>query len=384
MKHLLVTNDFPPKVGGIQTYLWELWRRLPPDDVTVLTTGYPNAAAWDRNQPYRIERVGRRVLVPSPELARRIDRLADEVQAELIVLDPVVPLGAVSRWLDRPYAVVVHGAEMTIPGRLPGYRALAAGVLSGARLVIAAGGYPKAEAERAARCSLPVVVIPPGVDTKRFHPLAPDERVSARAQFGLDPHGRVILGVSRLVPRKGFDVVIDALSQLAPGRPDLVLAIAGSGRDRARLERRARLRGVPARFLGQVPDDDLPRLYGCADIFAMVCRNRWFGLEQEGFGIVFLEAAACGIPQVAGRSGGSHEAVDDGETGFVIANPRSVPQVAAALGRLLADPGLRARLGERSRTRAAEHFDNDILAARLRVALAQAGSGGHAGVRLAP
>jgi phosphatidylinositol alpha-1,6-mannosyltransferase len=372
VKHLLVTNDFPPKIGGIQTYLWELWRRLPPEEFTVLTTAYPGSSEWDRTQPYRIERIGRRVLLPSPGLARRIERLADDVGASLIVLDPVVPLGAVSRWLERPYAVVVHGAEMTIPGRIPIYRTVAARVLTGARLVIAAGGYPLAEARRAARRDLPAVVVPPGVDTQRFRPLSPDERAATRQRFGIDPADRIVLGVSRLVPRKGFDVVIDALAELVPGRPDLVLVLAGAGRDRDRLERRARRRAVPVRFLGRVPDGELPSLYGCADIFAMVCRNRWFGLEQEGFGIVFLEAAACGVPQVAGRSGGSHEAVEDGVTGIVVDNPKSVAQVAEALGRLLAAPELRARLGCRARERAVETFDEDRLAATLAAGLAQA------------
>ena len=119
----------------------------------------------------------------------------------------------------------------------------------------------------------------------------------------------MVVSVSRLVPRKGMDVLIDAAAALVPSFPDLTVVIGGAGRDRARLEARVRASGAPVRMVGAVPDDELARLYGVADVFVMACRDRWFGLEQEGFGIVFLEAAACGVPQVAGRSGGADEAV---------------------------------------------------------------------------
>jgi phosphatidylinositol alpha-1,6-mannosyltransferase len=153
--------------------------------------------------------------------------------------------------------------------------------------------------------------------------------------------------------------------------------IGGAGRDTDRLRRVATEVGAPARFLGRVPEDDLPALYGCADVFAMVCRNRWGGLEQEGFGIVFLEAAAAGIPQIAGRSGGSHEAVVDGQTGLVVADER---ETAAALARLLTDPALRAAMGTASRERVASQLTYDVLAATLAAAIdgADLGPGAHA------
>ena len=123
------------------------------------------------------------------------------------------------------------------------------------------------------------------------------------------------------------------------------------------------------RFLGKVPDDDLPKLYGCADVFAMLCRDRWAGLEQEGFGIVFVEAAAAGVPVVAGASGGAAEAVADGVTGAVVDRPKDVYAVTRALDRLLADPDLRQRQGAAGRTRAVEQFDYAILANDLAAAL---------------
>lgn len=364
MRHLLVTNDFPPKVGGIQSYLWELWRRLPPEDTTVLTTPYAGDAVFDAAQAFRVVRTREPVLVPTPGLARRVDRLAREVGAELVLLDPALPLGRIGARLAHPWGVILHGAEVTVPGRLPGARALLRSVLRGARVVVAAGGYPAAEAERAAGCALPTVVVPPGVDTERFIPLDVPARRAARRRFGLDPDAPLVVSVSRLVPRKGMDVAVRAVAALAPSLPSLVLAIGGDGRDRRRLERLVRATSAPVRFLGRLPDADLPALYGAADVFVMLCRDRWMGLEQEGFGIVFLEAAACAVPQVAGRSGGSHEAVEDGVTGVVV-DPRSVPEVAVALGGLLTDPARRARLGAAARARVEREFTYDRLAQRL-------------------
>ena len=375
MTHLLVTNDFPPKVGGIQSYLWELWRRLPPDEVVVLTTPHPGSREWDAAQPFRVVRSDQRVLLPTPGLARTVDRLAAEVDAGLVLLDPALPVGAIGPRLERPYGLVLHGAEVTAYGRVPLTRPSLARTLRGARIVVAAGGYPAAEAERAAGRSLPIVHVPPGVDVERFAPLDEGARRSARRRFGLPADATVALGVSRLVPRKGFDVVIEAVARLAPRHPGLLLAIAGGrGRDRGRLERIAARAGAPVRFLGAVDDADMADLYGCADLFAMVCRNRWGGLEQEGFGIVFLEAAAAGVPQVAGRSGGSHEAVAHGVTGLVVDDPRDVGEVAGAIERLVADPALRASMGAAARERAVAEFTYDLLAERLQAALSREGA----------
>jgi phosphatidylinositol alpha-1,6-mannosyltransferase len=373
MPSLLVTNDFPPKVGGIQSYLWELWRRLPPGEVTVLTTAHPGAGAFDATQPFRIERAGR-VLLPTPRLSRRIDALAAEVQADVVFLDPALPLGAVGpRLRSAPYVVVLHGAEVTVPGRLPGGHRMLARVLGRAAGVVAAGTYPAREAARVAGRVLPGLVVPPGVDVVRFRPPAgAGERVATRRRLGLPADAPLVLGVSRLVPRKGFDVLIDATARLnhraapGPGGAGVHLALAGAGRDRDRLRRRAAGAGLGGRFhlLGRVADADLPALYCSADVFAMICRERWAGLEAEGFGIVFLEAAACATPSVAGRSGGAGDAVVDGVTGFVVA-PRDAGAVAAALDALLSDPDLRKRLGTTARARAEAEFSYDALAARL-------------------
>lgn len=365
MTHLLVTNDFPPKVGGIQSYLWELWRRLPPERVVVATTPHAGDREFDSRQPFRVVRLPDPVLLPHPGLARRVRALAAEVDAGLVILDPALPLGLLGPGLGRRYGVILHGAEVTVPGRLPVSRTLMRRVLRGASHVVAGGGYPAAEALRVAGTELPITLVPPGVDGKRFVPVDPDERRRARLAAGLPPEGRLVLGLSRLVPRKGFDVLIAAAALLAPGRPDLVVAVAGTGRDRRRLQRLAVAADAPVRFLGAVPDDRLPALMAAPDVFAVPCRTRWGGLEQEGFGMVFLEAAACGVPQVAGRSGGASEAVADGETGAVVGAPEDPAAVAAALSPLLDDVALRRRQGRAARARVERDFDWDRLAATL-------------------
>jgi len=372
--HLLVTNDFPPKVGGIQVYLWELWRRLAPDSYAVLTSSsHPDAAAFDAEQAasgIRITRVPHRTLLPTPDTVHRVRRAAAEVDAALVVVDPALPLGLAAPAFGLPYAVILHGAEVTVPGRLPVTRQALAHVLRRSRLAVSAGGYPAAEALRAAGAAMPPVVeVPPGVDTSRFVPLDAPARAAARARFGLDADALVVLSVSRLVPRKGMDVLIDAAAALAPSFSSLAVVIGGEGRDRARLDARARSTGAPVRLLGRVADEDLPALYGAADVFVMACRNRWMGLEQEGFGIVFLEAAAAGVPQVAGRSGGADEAVVHGETGLVVDRPADAGELAAALRALLGDEDRRRRMGAASRARAEQSFGYDLLARRLAAAL---------------
>jgi phosphatidylinositol alpha-1,6-mannosyltransferase len=368
-RHLLVTNDFPPKIGGIQSYLWELWRRLPPDSFVVYCTPHRGATEFDREQPFRVIRSPEPVLLPYPWLARRVDRLADEVGASLVLLDPAVPLGAIGPRLRHPYGVVLHGAEVTVPARLPGLRRVLRRVLRGSRLVVAAGSYPAVEATRLAGRSLPVVVVPPGVDVERFRPLSPAEIARARADLELPADRPLVLAVSRLVPRKGFDTVLRAAARARAAVPDLVVAIAGAGRDRARLERMATELGVPTVFLGRVPDAVLPALFGCADVFAMLCRVRWGGLEQEGFGIVFVEAGAAGVAQLAGASGGAAEAVEDGVTGFVIDPATDAQQVSTALVSLLTDAALRERMGSEARARAVREFRYDVLTDRLATAL---------------
>jgi phosphatidylinositol alpha-1,6-mannosyltransferase len=374
VRHLLVTNDYPPKVGGIQSYLWEIYRRLPGGEVVVLTRRHPGWEGFDAAQGHTIVRSRRPFLLPEPGLAREIRQVVRSEVIDLVMYDPAFPVGALGPRMGLPYGVILHGAEVTVPGRLPLTRTIVGEVLRRAELVVTNGAYSTGEAELAARRELPVAVVPPGVDTGRFVPMGPSQRRVVRSWFGLDADDEVVLTLSRLVPRKGMDRLIEAAARLSRRRPRLVVLVAGSGRDRSRLERLAGDLRAPVRFLDRVPDADKPGLYASADLFAMMCRVRWGGLEQEGFGIVFVEAAACGVPQVAGRSGGAAEAVDHESTGLVVEDPADPEQIAVALERLLDDPTEREAMGRRARRRAIAEFSYDSLAERFGEEIQAAGA----------
>jgi phosphatidylinositol alpha-1,6-mannosyltransferase len=368
-RHLLVTNDFPPKVGGIQVYLHELWRRLEPGRGVVLTAAsHLDAGAFDQHAEVIIERVDSRTLfLPTPRSLAAIEAAIARHQPDLVLLDPAWPLGLLGPRLSRPYGVVLHGAEVTIPARLPFVASSLRYVLRHASVAICAGSYPEAEARRnAAEHMPPVIQVPPGVDTSKFRPLDPSRRDAVRSALGLPVDGLLVSSYSRLVPRKGMDTLLRASVQLRETFPDLHLAIGGAGRDRTRLERLASKLDAPVTFLGRVPDGLLSDWLGASDLMVMDCRSRWLGLEQEGFGIVFVEAAASGVAQIAGRSGGSDEAVLNGLTGEVVANSRSARALAGSMKSLLINPELRHEYAANARTLAVTRFDWDILAATLR------------------
>ncbi len=345
-RHLLVTNDFPPKVGGIQNYLFELWSRLDPESFVVYTTPYKGDVGFDKGSKFTTVRSKHRWLAPYPWLVKEIRSLAEENEIGHVLFDPAWPLGMIAPSVGLPYGLLVHGAEAIIPSRLKlGFDRVA----RSAELVIGSSAYalesisPKFAGERVRH------VVTPGVDLNRFSN-APTSRSQYRSKLGVSEAQVLVVGVSRLVKRKGFDKLIEAVSQVDGS---VKLVIAGSGRDRSRLEKLASKFQVPVNFLGRISDDELVSLYHAADISAMLCHNRWFGLEQEGFGIVFSEAAATGTPQLAGMSGGSHEAVEDGMTGLIVSDPTNVDQVAAALNKLVQSPELRTRFGKASLDRAA-------------------------------
>ena len=367
-RHLLVTNDYPPKTGGIQVYLHELWQRLEPGRGVVLTaSSHADAAHFDASTEVIVERIPAATLfLPTPRAFAAIEAAIERHQPDLVLLDPAWPLGLLGPWLSRPYGVVLHGAEVTIPGRIPLVASSLRYVIARAEVAICAGSYPEAEARRNAADRMPPVIqIPPGVDTERFVPQSPSQRTALRSSLGIDDDDFLVSSYSRLVPRKGMDTLIRAAHRLGGRYPKLRVVIGGAGRDRARLEKLATHLGAPVTFLGRIPDDLLVPLLGSSDLMVMDCRSRWLGLEQEGFGIVFVEAGACGVAQIAGRSGGSHEAVLDGESGTVVANSRSVRALEVAMAELIDDDERRNVYAQRAREVAVDRFAWDRLAQRL-------------------
>lgn len=356
-------------MGGIQNYLWELWRRLPPEDVVVYTTPHPQAAAFDAQQQFKVLRSREPWLLPQPLLVRRVNQLVEQFGARLVIIDPAIPAGLIGPHLNVGYGVILHGAEVAVPARLFGLRTGLNRVLANSVGVISGGEFASQQAEISLGGRLRCTVITPGVDTESFVPLEPRAKQATRTRLGLPSEGPLLVSVSRLVPRKGMDTLIKASIEIRKQHPNLCVAIAGAGRDRFRLSSLVSRLDAPVQLMGRLPTTDLKLLYGCGDLFVMLCRSRWGGLEQEGFGIVFLEAAASGVPQVAGRSGGAHEAVRQGETGLIADDPTDVARTAKLISQLLEDKTRLAAMAQASRNRVEKVLSYDALAKKLAKAL---------------
>ena len=254
-RHLLITNDYLPKTGGIQVYLHELWRRLPSGEAAILTANSdPGAKEFDAKSEVVIERIPEGTLfLPTRKIRKYIEEAIARHDPELVILDPAWPLGLLGPKLSRPYGVILHGAEVTIPGRLPFTGASLRYILRNAELAICAGTYPEAEARRNAAEFMPAVVqVPPGVDLERFVPLTKAQREKTRAELDIPEGALVVASYSRLVPRKGMDVLIEASVQLKNEFPNLLVMIGGKGRDAKRLNNLATKLNAPVRFLGRV------------------------------------------------------------------------------------------------------------------------------------
>lgn len=364
---LLVSNDFPPKVGGIQNYLYELWSRLPYSDTKVITTKYDRAYQFDQAQDFDIERYAK-ILWPTPQLIRHVKATLREMKSDVVFIDPLLPTGLIAPHLhDVTKVLIIHGAEVTVPGRLYPSRQLVQRVARHCDVIVSAGNYAARELVRATSEPISLVRIPPGVDTQLFAPPSADQRERAREmlckELGIAHDSRIVMSASRIVPRKGFDVAISALAGLDS---DVHLVIVGTGRDVKRLISLAEKKNVTSRvhFLGRISQEKLLSTYHASDTFTMLCRDRWGSLEAEGFGIVFLEAASCGLPVVAGRSGGSDEALVDSVTGYVV-DPQSVSDVRTKLVSILDDADTMKKMGRAGRDFVTKHHSYDHLAALL-------------------
>jgi phosphatidyl-myo-inositol dimannoside synthase len=368
---LIVTNDFPPRVGGVQQYVWNLARHLPSECVAVLAPNWEGWREHDAAQPFPIHRWPARFLWPTSDLGRRALSLAREHQVDAVLFGHGLPTPLIGPGISArgyPYVVLTHGAELWL-ARSPVLAAAMRRAMSKARAVTAVSEYLAKAVRGIMPEGIEPTVLHPGVDASRFGPAVDGAGVRERHSL----QGRaVVLCVSRLVPRKGQDVLIRGMGLLRRSVPDATLLIVGDGPYRGALETLAA--DAPfgsVIFAGQVPDHELPAHYAACDVFAMPCRTRWGGLEVEGFGIVFLEAAAAGKAVVAGRSGGAAEAVADEETGLLVEGGEH-KAVALTLGRLLTDPGLRGNLGSAGRGRMERSFTWDRQAERLAELLRQA------------
>ncbi|MFD7245532.1 glycosyltransferase family 4 protein [Streptomyces massasporeus] len=375
-KTLIVTNDFPPRPGGIQAFLHNMALRLDPQQLVVYAStwkrtreGVEATRAFDAEQPFTVVRDRTTMLLPTPGATRRAVGLLREHGCASVWFGAAAPLGLMAPALRGAGAerlvATTHGHEAGW-AQLPAARQLLRRIGDATDTITYLGEYTRA---RIAPALTPgaagrMAQLPPGVDEKTFHPGSGGDEV--RARLGLTDRP-VVVCVSRLVRRKGQDTLIRALPRILAAEPDTVLLIVGGGPYEKDLRRLAHETGVASavRFTGAVPWSELPAHYGAGDVFAMPCRTRRGGLDVEGLGIVYLEASATGLPVVAGDSGGAPDAILDGETGWVVKGG-SPEEAADRITVLLGDAELRRRMGERGREWVEEKWRWDLLAERLK------------------
>ena len=347
---LVVTNDFPPRQGGIQTFVAALLARRPPDSLVVLASDAPGSGAHDAALPYPVVRRATSVLLPTPGVGRQAADLARRYGCDSAFFGAAAPLGLLAPALRsagvRHLVGATHGHE-TGWVALPGARQVMQRIADGLDVLTYISEYTHARLAPALGSRTRLAQLSPGVDVDLFTPSADGAAVRRRYGLGDAP---VVVCVSRLVARKGQDVLVAGWPRVLERHPDARLLLVGGGPGEASLRRAIAARGLERSVVltGPVAPPDLPAHYAAGDVFAMPCRTRRGGLDVEGLGMVFLEAAACGRPVVAGTSGGAPEAVQDGVTGHVV-EPRSAETVARTIGDLLDDPARARAMGAAGR-----------------------------------
>ena len=370
---LIVTNDFPPRQGGIQSFVHELARRQPAGSVVVYASTYDGAAQFDAAQPFPVVRHPTGMLLPTPHAAARASAVLREHGCDRVWFGASAPLGLLAPALRRAGAARVvastHGHEIGW-AMLPGGRQALRRIGATCDVITYLGEYTRSRIAAAFGPRATLRRLHPGVDLETFHPGVDGSPV--RERYGLT--GRpVIVCVSRLVPRKGQDTLIAALPAIRRAVPDAALLVVGRGPYREDLEALAAEHGVAEHvvFTGGVPYPELPQHYAAGDVFAMPCRTRRAGMDVEGLGIVYLEASAIGLPVLAGDSGGAPDAVRQEETGYVV-DGTDTAAVARRLVTLLEDAALRRRLGDAGRSWVEQEWRWDVVAQRLTAMLAGA------------
>ncbi|MGZ8651674.1 MAG: glycosyltransferase family 4 protein [Actinomycetota bacterium] len=362
---LLVTNDYPPRIGGIQRTLEALWRELPPDRVAVLAPSWDGAGSFDATAPYTIVREPSEFIWPTPGFAARLDEVVASLDVEVVLFGDAFPLALLGPRLARrgtPYLVAAHGFDYwlsVVPGAHASMRYMTS---AASRVPVMCSTFIARTVRTAVPPAVPVSILHSGADLQAFRPDLPT--ADLRERLGVVDRPLVVC-VSRLVARKGQDVLIRGIPRIRRRVPDATLVIVGGGPYEERL--RVLAADAPTGsvvFAGEVSEEDLPRYYAMGDVFAMPCRSRLGGMEVEGWGNVFIEASACARPIVVGDSGGARETVVDGETGLIV-DGRDVDQVADAIAGLLADPERARRMGMSGRERVERAHAWPAIAARL-------------------
>jgi len=369
---LVVTNDFPPRQGGIQTYVYELVRRQQPDSVVVFAPAWEGAATFDAAQDFPIVRHQSSLILPTPGIRRRVSAVAGEYRCDRAWFGAAAPLALLAPALRRSgverLVASTHGHE-TGWVKLPGARQVLRHLAARVDAITYITEFTRSVLEPVLGELTTLSRLPPGVDIDAFHPAA--DGTAVRKRLGLHPTTPVVACVYRLVRRKGQDVLIRAWPQVRSRFPDASLLLVGGGPDLERLKAMVgRVGAEGVHLLGGVDQSRLPDYYAACDVFAMPCRTRRGGLDVEGLGMVYLEAAACARPVIAGTSGGAPEAVRHNETGLIVKDPTSPGSVARCVIELLGDRNRARTMGIAGRAWVEKDWSWDILAQRWRDVIA--------------
>jgi phosphatidylinositol alpha-1,6-mannosyltransferase len=377
-KILCITNDFGPRAGGIETFVIGLIERLPKNSVLVYTSSQegskPFDDAWLKNYGVRVIRDKSKVLLPSFRVGRAVRQVLREENISTVFFGAAAPLGLLSQGLRRAGATrivaLTHGHEVWWAKLWPFSWAIRR-IGAGTDHLTYLGDFTKTQISRALsnRAQSSMVKIAPGIDTNHFAPQP--TATSLRAELGL-AEKKVIVSVGRLVHRKGQDTLVEAMPQILAQVPNAHLLFVGEGPYKDYLVKRAAQLGVTQAitFIGRIQYVELPRYICVGDIFAMPSRSRLAGLEVEGLGIVYLEASACGLAVIGGKSGGAPDAVLERETGFAV-DGTSTHDVASAATNLLNNPELSKKMGSRGRQWIIDEWRWELWAARFTALLTQ-------------
>ncbi|HEX7658494.1 MAG TPA: glycosyltransferase family 4 protein [Pseudonocardiaceae bacterium] len=373
---LLLTNDFPPRPGGIQSYLHELASHLPAEDLVVYAPAWPHGpethTTFDARMPFEVVRHPGTLMLPSTDVLRLATDIIRTRDIQAVWFGASAPLALLAAKLRRTTGIertlaCTHGHEVGW-SMLPVARQALRRIGTTVDVLTFVSRYTRHRFASAFGPMAALEHLPSGVDVKTFRPDDGARReIRERYKLGDRP---VVVCVSRLVPRKGQDMLIRALPLIRRRVPDAALLIVGGGPYRQQLDRLAVRHDVDEHVVrtGSVPWEELPAHYAAGDVFAMPCRTRGGGLDVEGLGIVCLEASAVGLPVITGTSGGAPETVREGVTGRVV-DGRSVDAVADAVADLLADPDRAAEMGRAGREWVRDQWRWPDLADRLRTLL---------------
>ncbi len=361
---LLVTNDFGPRAGGIESFVIGLLERIPVGEVVVYTSFQPDHESYDQKWlsdfQVRVIRDKSKVLLPTPRVIRELQALIRQNSITKVWFGAAAPLGVASRWLRKAGATrivaLTHGHEVWWSKIWPFSWAISE-IGKQVDYLTYLGTFTKSALSPHIKDASKLIRVAPGIDTDHFSPC---DSMSLRQRHGLGSRPTIV-SVGRLVHRKGQDRLIEALPKVLESIPDAALVLVGEGPHRKHLDALVNKYDLSGNvfFIGRINFAELPNYIGMGDVFAMPSRSRLFGLEVEGLGIVYLEASSCGLPVIGGSSGGAPDAVLDGETGYVV-DGNDLTAISTQIVRLLSDAKLRKEMGERGRKWAIENWRWEI------------------------